>query len=264
MLTVPVTRNLAAIVCGNSQRARKFWYLTCSFTNIVEKRNFTGRRGMAGAAKIVNLDHVDTWDQYFKKNRDRLKDHFANAKVQCDPDARYSPNNNLSKKVSIWQGDITKLEIDAIVNAANSSLMGGGGVDGAIHRAAGPELKNECKGLGGCEAGDAKITKGYKLSSKNVIHTVGPRGENPGLLKSCYDTCLNILVNNNLRTVAFPCISTGVYGYPPNAAANVALKTVRSFLEKQGDSVDRVIFCLFLENDVKIYEYLLQAYFPVE
>ncbi|XP_049783498.1 macro domain-containing protein RSc0334-like isoform X2 [Schistocerca cancellata] len=174
---------------------------------------------MAGAAKIVNLNHVDTWDQYFKKNRDRLKDHFANAKVQCDPDARYSPNNNLSKKVSIWQGDITKLEIDAIVNAANSSLMGGGGVDGAIHRAAGPELKNECKGLGGCEAGDAKITSGYKLPSKYVIHTVGPQGEKPGLLKSCYDTCLNILVNNNLRTVAFPCISTGIYVGSPKMPA---------------------------------------------
>lgn len=219
---------------------------------------------MAGTTKSVSLDQVDTWEQYFKKNSDRLKDHFANAKIQCDPDARYPPNNNLAKKVSMWRGDITKLEIDAIVNAANSSLLGGGGVDGAIHRAAGPELKNECRGLGGCETGNAKITKGYNLPSKHVIHTVGPQGEKPGLLQSCYQTCLNIVVNNNLRTVAFPCISTGIYGYPQNAAANVALKTVRSFLDKKGDSVDRVIFCLFMEDDVKIYEYLLQAFFPVE
>lgn len=219
---------------------------------------------MAGTTTSVSLDQVDTWEQYFKKNSDRLKDHFANAKIQCDPDARYPPNNNLAKKVSMWRGDITKLEIDAIVNAANSSLLGGGGVDGAIHRAAGPELKNECRGLGGCETGNAKITKGYNLPSKHVIHTVGPQGEKPGLLQSCYQTCLNIVVNNNLRTVAFPCISTGIYGYPQNAAANVALKTVRSFLDKKGDSVDRVIFCLFMEDDVKIYEYLLQAFFPVE
>ncbi|CAG0902149.1 unnamed protein product, partial [Darwinula stevensoni] len=138
--------------------------------------------------------------------------------------------DELNAKISIFQGDITCLEIDAIVNAANNSLLGGGGVDGAIHRAAGPELRMENATLGGCDTGDAKISGGY-----HVISTVGPIGEKPKLLRSCYEKSLSILVENGLRTIAFPCISTGIYGYPPEEAAKVALETVRKFLEKYGD-----------------------------
>ncbi|CAO3631557.1 unnamed protein product [Cunninghamella blakesleeana] len=173
--------------------------------------------------------------------------------------------SQLSKKVSISTGDITTLKLDAIVNAANNSLLGGGGVDGAIHRAAGPELLRECRTLNGCDDGDAKIMKGYNLPAKHVIATVGPMAppEDPETLSSCYRRSLEVLVANNLRTVAFPCISTGVFGYDKERAANVALTTVRQFLESnKGESVDQVVFCLFGIEDVTIYKTLLPLYFP--
>nr|CAI5867224.1 unnamed protein product [Callosobruchus analis] len=161
------------------------------------------------------------------------------------------------------------LQIDAIVNAANSSLLGGGGVDGAIHKAAGPLLVQECKTLGGCDTGEAKITGGYRLPAKyflfpDVIHTVGPKGEKADLLRNCYTNSLKIMQKNNLRSIAFPCISTGIYGYPNLPAAHVAAYAVRKHLEANGDHVDRVIFCLFMPEDQKIYEQLLQSYFPLE
>ena len=170
----------------------------------------------------------------------------------------------LSDKVSIYHGDITKLEIDAIVNAANNSLLGGGGLDGTIHRAAGGFLLAECKTLYGCETGESKITSGYKLPAKNIIHTVGPVGEKSKLLKSCYQSSLELLKKNNLKTIAFPCICTGIYGYPSEKAAPVAIKTVKEFIKKNPDKVDRVIFCLFLDKDVEIYEKLMQEYFTVK
>ena len=135
------------------------------------------------------------------------------------------------------QGDITKLEIDAIVNAANKTLLGGGGVDGAIHRAAGPELKKECATLNGCETGEAKITGAYKLPCKRVIHTVGPIGEHPDKLASCYQQSLELCIKEGLKTVAFPCISTGVYGYPSEKAAPVAINTVKEFLNQHPNKV---------------------------
>ncbi|KAI8149251.1 hypothetical protein BJV82DRAFT_117510 [Fennellomyces sp. T-0311] len=170
--------------------------------------------------------------------------------------------HKLAPKVALSAQDITRLSVDAIVNAANNSLLGGGGVDGAIHAAAGPQLLEECKPLNGCVDGDAKITKGYNLPSKHVIHTVGPQTEKKDVLASCYKRCLEVLVQNGLRSIAFPCVATGVYGYDKERGANVALGTVRRFLEQSPDQIDKVIFCLFNEKDKKIYRELLPVYFP--
>jgi O-acetyl-ADP-ribose deacetylase (regulator of RNase III) len=160
------------------------------------------------------------------------------------------------------QGDITTLAVDAIVNAANSSLLGGGGVDGAIHRAAGPKLLSECRSLNGCETGNAKITHGYDLRAKYVIHTVGPvwkdgtRGE-PQLLASCYRRSLEIAADREIRSIAFPSISTGVYNYPFADAAQIAIATVRDFTTEQ-TSLSEIIFCCFSKSDYKVYSDLLQ------
>lgn len=158
--------------------------------------------------------------------------------------------------------NITRLEVDAIVNAANMSLLGGGGVDGAIHQAAGPGLLAECRGLGGCATGDAKVTKGYNLPARYVIHAVGPvwqggqHGE-PDLLASCYNRSLQLACEHELKTIAFPCISTGVYGYPHQEAARVAVGTVRDFI-KNPNTLEKVIFCCFLRQDYEIYLELLE------
>ncbi len=159
--------------------------------------------------------------------------------------------------IEIIQGDITTLAVDAIVNAANSTLLGGGGVDGAIHRAAGPGLLEECRGLGGCLTGEAKITGGYRLSARHVIHTVGPvwsGGEQreEELLAACYRRSLEIAAEHDVRAIAFPAISTGVYRFPPDRAAEIAVATVRAFLAESA-LPERVILCCFSEASAQAH-----------
>jgi O-acetyl-ADP-ribose deacetylase (regulator of RNase III) len=165
--------------------------------------------------------------------------------------------SEIEQRIRVHTGDITKLAVDAIVNAANSSLLGGGGVDGAIHRAAGPELLLECRTLNGCKAGDAKLTKGYRLPARYVIHTVGPvwQGGDKGeaeLLASCYRRSLELAAAKDCRTVAFPAISTGVYRYPRDEAARIAVGTVSAFIG-QNALPETVIFCCFDQETAELY-----------
>ncbi|XP_032396413.1 ADP-ribose glycohydrolase MACROD2 isoform X4 [Etheostoma spectabile] len=196
---------------------------------------------------FISLDKIPSWRE---ENR-------PNDKEEGKELVR---GGGLSDKVSLYKGDITVLEVDVIVNAANSSLLGGGGVDGCIHKAAGSCLYDECHSLNGCETGKAKITCGYDLPAKYVIHTVGPvaRGHvgstETNDLTSCYQNSLRLMEEHDLTTVAFPCISTGIYGFPNEPAADIALNTVKNWIEQNPDKITRVIFCVFLETDFAIYK----------
>ncbi len=169
--------------------------------------------------------------------------------------------NIANASLAAIQADITTLAVDAIVNAANTTLLGGGGVDGAIHRAAGPELLTECRALDGCPIGDAKITRGHRLPAKHVIHTVGPvwhggKNREEQLLESCYRRSLEIAAGHNLKSIAFPCISTGVYRFPPRLASEIAVRTVTKFLATP-ISIKEVMFCCFSASDCHLYVTLL-------
>jgi len=201
-----------------------------------------------------------------------LRDAYTSEEIKRGPESKplFGPKKSLLDRVSLYQGDITKLEVDAIVNAANHSLLGGGGVDGAIHDAAGRGLLEECRTLNGCDTGDAKITKGYNLPAKHVIHTVGPiykESKADALaeqLASCYRRSLELAVENHLKHVAFSSISTGVYGYPIDDATHIALKTVREYLDApDGNRLDRVIFVVWSDRDKNVYRKLIPLYFPL-
>lgn len=162
-------------------------------------------------------------------------------------------------KIEIVQGDITKQEVEAVVNAVNKSLLGGGGVDGAIHQATGPQLLEECKTLGGCQPGEAKITKGYNLPAKYVIHTVGPiwsggKKEEPKILRNCYLNSLKLAKKKGIKSIAFPAISCGVYCYPPKEAAKVAIKTIMNFIKKNPGLFEKVVLVLYTKELFEIYQ----------
>ena len=167
-------------------------------------------------------------------------------------------SEKVKNQIQVVQGDITKLDCDGIVNAANRSLLGGGGVDGAIHRAAGPELLAECRALHGCRTGEAKITKGYRLKAKYIIHTVGPiysgTAEDAAQLADCYRNSLNLAKEHDVHSIAFPAISTGVYGYPLEDATEIAVKTVVQWLEAHADYAMQVIFCCFDARTERVYQ----------
>ena len=167
-------------------------------------------------------------------------------------------SEKVKNQIHVEQGDITKLDCDGIVNAANRSLLGGGGVDGAIHRAAGPELLAECRTLHGCRTGEAKITKGYRLRAKYIIHTVGPiysgTAEDAAQLADCYRNSLNLAKEHDVHSIAFPAISTGVYGYPLEDATEIAVKTVAQWLEAHADYAMQVMFCCFDARTERVYQ----------
>ncbi|KAF2870623.1 hypothetical protein BDV95DRAFT_496085 [Massariosphaeria phaeospora] len=212
-------------------------------------------------ATPVPLAELPTLSLLYKLNKITPDDHV---------EASHAPSAAYNDKISVIRQDITALAVDAIVNAANNSLLGGGGVDGAIHRAAGPELVDECETLDGCDTGSAKITDGYELPAKKVIHAVGPiywstksEGRHTELLSGCYRTSLELAAEHGLKSIAFSALSTGVYGYPSGEASEVALDTVRAFLDEGlGDDMERIIFCNFMQKDEDAYFENIPKYFP--
>ena len=227
----------------------------------VEPATIEEKRALyACGKKFITLEQIPTWPEYASKNADNM----ASFREKIAP--KFAYHSEINDKISIFRGDMTTLEIDAVVNAANESLLGGGGIDGCIHDAAGPHLRLHNATLGGCDVGNTKISPGFAMPAKYILSTVGPRGENPQKLQSCYETILDLVVQHELKTVAFCCVSTGIFGYPLDRATTVALDTVRTWMEKDDNykKVDRLIFIVFLEKEKSMYEAMLPLYFPVE
>ncbi|XP_055941759.1 ADP-ribose glycohydrolase MACROD1-like [Argiope bruennichi] len=227
--------------------------------NLTEKR-----KEYCCKSSYVTVNDIPTWSEYSRYIKT----------TQPYEASEYMKDESLNDKVSIFVGDITVLEVDAIVNSSKKTLLCSTVKKGDpsettkminedIHRAAGSSLFAECISLNSCEQGEAKITGGYKLPAKHVIHTVGPIGLRPDMLRKCYLSCLNLATEKRLKSIALPCISTGHCGYPNRSAAIIALTTVREFLEMNAIKMDRIIFCLFDSIDVGIYERLMPEYFPV-
>ncbi|KAM3521603.1 hypothetical protein NHJ13051_006130 [Beauveria bassiana] len=208
------------------------------------------------AASVVSLEQIPSLASLYRDSK--------LAGGSKTPDA--SPSASANQRAALIRGDITKLQVDAIVNAANKSLLGGGGVDGAIHAAAGPGLLDECRTLGGCPTGESRITKGYRLPAAHVIHTVGPvysgKSVSEPLLRSCYRSSLELAAQKGLRSVAFSGISTGVYGYPSVDAAVVACRTIREYLDEHDGPLEKVVFVTFLQKDVDAYNATIPRFFP--
>ena len=209
-------------------------------------------RALRMASSTVPSHQIPTVTQLYRS---------AALKPAASGEAQFPPSASANHRVGLTRGDITKLKVDAIVNAANTSLLGGGGVDGAIHRAAGKDLVAECRTLGGCPTGQAKITQGYNLPARHVIHTVGPVYEGADksepLLRGCYKNSLELAAKSSVRSIAFSAISTGVYGYPSKDAARVALETTRKYLDENSGPIEKVIFITFEQKDVDSYNELL-------
>ncbi|KAJ9109756.1 hypothetical protein QFC19_001986 [Naganishia cerealis] len=215
---------------------------------------------MSTSTTAISVADIPSWYDYYRTKG-----------IASEEESEYGFDEKLNKRVALIVGDITKLEVDMIVNAANNSLLGGGGVDGAIHRAAGPDLLKECRTLNGCDTGDVKVTRGYKLPAKQVAHTVGPiynrnrAGDCADKLESCYARCMEALKNAGGSSIAFPSISCGVYGYPIEDATEIAVETVRALLEKpEYDNVQNVVFCQFSEGAQKTYEKVMARFFPTQ
>ncbi|OAA72073.1 LRP16 family protein [Akanthomyces lecanii RCEF 1005] len=208
------------------------------------------------AASVVSLDQIPSLASLYRDSK---------LAASSKPPAT-SPSESVNNRAALIRGDLTKLQVDAIVNAANTSLLGGGGVDGAIHAAAGRSLLDECRTLGGCPTGESRITKGYRLPARHVIHTVGPVYSSDDvsepLLRSCYRSSLELAAQNGLRSVAFSGISTGIYGYPSVDAAVVACRTVREYLDEHDGPLEKVVFVTFLQKDVDAYNAIIPTYFP--
>jgi O-acetyl-ADP-ribose deacetylase (regulator of RNase III) len=218
------------------------------------KLSIEERRKRYYKKNYVVLDEIKPWSIY-----------LVDEKLDTsDIEEKFPPNELINSKISHWKGDIVTLEIDAIVNAANRSLLGGGGVDGVIHDAAGKSLYNECDTLGGCDTGKSKITLGYNLPARFVIHTVGPIGEHPEKLTSCYNTVLDLVKENGIKSVAFCGVSTGIYGYPVDKASNIACNCVRTWLENKEnfDFIERIIFVSYNYREEDVYNLKLLQYFP--